>query len=211
MSEHIDVGAESFWVQTRSGRAVDLLDTRPEQIFAEDIAVQLGRIPRWNGATIGRADEIYPVAMHSVLVAQLLPPDSPPLLKLVALLHDAAEAYTGDMPSPVKWAIRHLTGADPYRLISAHIQAAVHDAAGIGSIPGYWHDAVKKADMLALALEDRYLMAPHPRLWIPLPDVNRVSLQPMTCSPKTASLSFMFSLQRYIRDAGVTPMPEFGL
>ena len=216
MSEHIDAGAESFWVQTRSGRAVDLLDTKPEQIFAQDIAVQLARLPRWNGATIGRPDDIYPVAMHSVLVAQLLPHDAPPALRLVALLHDAAEAFTGDMPSPLKWAIRHVLrrngcSVDPFRYISESIQDAVHLAAGIGSIPPGWHDAIKRADMRALALEDRYLMAPHPRLWIPLPDVSRAAVQPIPCSPQAASSSFLYNLHRCVRAAGVLPMPEFGL
>lgn len=217
MSEYISTGPESFWVQTRSGRAVDLLDTKPEQIFAEDLAVQLARIPRWNGATLGRPDEVFPVAAHSVLVANLMPPDASPALRLFALLHDADEAYTGDIPSPLKWAMRHILQRNgctinPLRHIADTIQRAVLDAVGLfGPVPHRWHDAVKAADLLAMALEDKYLMALHPRLWISLPDVARVALQPMTCSPKTAALSFMFSLQRYVRDAGVTPMPEFGL
>lgn len=213
LSEHID-GA--FWVQTRSGRAVDLLDTKPEQIYAEDLAVQLARIPRWNGATIGRPDEIYPVAMHSILVSMLLPYGAPPALKLVALLHDAAEAYTGDMPSPVKWAIRHVLrrngcSVDPFRYISDQVQQAVLDAVGVGSVPDGWQDAVKVADMLALALEDRYFMAqPHPRLWIDMPDVSRIALQPMTRSPGDAARAFMFHLERYSREAGwLTAVPGF--
>lgn len=216
MSEHIEVGADSYWVQTRSGRAVDLLDTKPEQIYAEDLAVQLARIPRWNGATIGRPDEVYPVAMHSVLVSMLLPADASPALKLVALLHDAHEAYTGDMPSPVKWAIRHVLrrngcAVDPFRYISDMVQDAVLRAVGFEHVLCAWHDAIKTADMLALALEDRYLMAPHPRLWIDSPDVSRVALQPMTRSPGDAARAFAYHLVRYVREAGLTTMPSFGL
>lgn len=216
MSAHIEVGAESFWVQTRSGRAVDLLDTKPEQIYAEDLAVQLARIPRWNGATVGRPSEIYPVAMHSILVSMLLPADSPSALKLAALLHDAHEAYIGDMPSPVKWAIRHVLrrngcSVDPFRYISDFIQDAVHEAAGLPMVFMEWHDAIKKADMWALALEDRYLMAPHPRLWIDLPDISHVDLRVVPRTPGDAARAFMFHLERYVREAGLTAMPSFGL
>lgn len=214
MSEHIEVGAESFWVQTRSGRAVDLLDTKPEQICAEDLAVQLARIPRWNGATTGRPGEIYPVAMHSVLVMMLLPYDSSPALKLVALLHDAHEAYTGDMPSPVKWAMRHILrrngcSVDPFRYISDQIQTAVLDAVGVGSVPEAWHDAIKTADMLALALEDKYLMAPHPRPWVELPDVSRKATVPMTRSPTVAAQSFMHHLEWLHGVAGLVAVDGF--
>jgi 5'-nucleotidase len=211
MSEHID---GDLWVQTRSGRAVDLLDTQPEQINAEDIAVQLGRIPRWNGATIGRPNEIYPVAMHSILVSMLLPHNAPPELRLVALLHDAHEAYTGDMPSPVKWAIRHILhrngcSVDPFRYISDTVQDAVLRAVGIEHVPDTYSVAVKQADMLALALEDRYMMAPYPRPWVKLPDVSRVAMVPMTRSPGEASRAFLFNLRRYVNEAGLTAMPGF--
>ncbi len=214
MSEHIAVDGSKYWVQTRSGRAVDLLDTLPEQISAEDLAVQLARIPRWNAATLGRPGEIYPVASHSVLVSMLLPHGSSPTLKLVALLHDAAEAYTGDMPSPVKWAIRHILSrngcsVDPFRYISDQVQTAVLDAAGVGSVPPSCHDAIKHADMLALALEDKHFMAPHPRPWIDMPDVSRIALTPMTISPAGSAREFMWHLKRYVADAGVTPVPGF--
>lgn len=214
MSEHIEADNSKLWVQTRSGRAVDLLDTKPEQIYAEDLAVQLARIPRWNGATIGRPGDIYPVAMHSVLVSMLLPYDAPPVLKLVALLHDAHEAYIGDMPSPVKWAIRsvlHRNGCsvDPFRYISDVVQDAVHLAVGIGGMRGEWHDAIKAADMLALALEDKYLMAPHPRAWIELPDVSRKATVPMTRSPTVAAQSFMHHLEFLHAAAGLTAVAGF--
>ena len=59
----------------------------------KSIAFSLSNINRFTGH-VG----IYSVAQHSVLVAQQLPDN----LKLSGLLHDAPEAYIGDVSSPLK-------------------------------------------------------------------------------------------------------------
>lgn len=58
------------------------------------IAKALGNICRFNGNT----SRHYSVAEHSIRVAQLVPTQH----KLAALLHDAAEAFVGDMVSPLR-------------------------------------------------------------------------------------------------------------
>jgi hypothetical protein len=59
----------------------------------ETIAQSLAFTNRYNGS-IGT----YSVAQHSVLVSRQLPPE----LRLAGLLHDAPEAYLGDMAAPLK-------------------------------------------------------------------------------------------------------------
>lgn len=81
-------------VATASGRMFCLADPRPEDICIEDIATHLSRIARFTGAAYGR----YSVAQHSVLVAARV---GPPHQKH-ALMHDAAEAYVGDVSAPLK-------------------------------------------------------------------------------------------------------------
>jgi len=116
---------------TASGRAFYATDPRPEDVFIDDIAAHLSRICRFGGALKERIDfpyetlspaeygrlwgtrqiyehesgegvcldvEIYSVAQHSVLVADNVPEP----FRLRALLHDAAEAYIGDMIKPIK-------------------------------------------------------------------------------------------------------------
>lgn len=61
-----------------------------------DIAIQLGRIPRFMGAL----KVFWPVLAHSILVARLCPPET----KLYGLLHDAAEVVVGDVPRTIKTA-----------------------------------------------------------------------------------------------------------
>lgn len=65
------------------------------------IATVLAKIPRFNGQTYmdyGMSSRPYTVAQHSVHVAELLPMH----LKVLGLLHDAHEAFTGDMIHPLQ-------------------------------------------------------------------------------------------------------------
>lgn len=85
---------------TYSGRLLDLLHPSSEDILIEDIAHQLALTNRWAGASR------FPisVAQHSLLVSrevELLYPSNHDAI-LWGLFHDAAEAYIGDLPSPVK-------------------------------------------------------------------------------------------------------------
>lgn len=81
-------------IETSSGLLVDLLDPKPEQIEIEDIAHALAHICRFGG----HVNSFYSVAQHSLMCAL----HAPRRLQLHALLHDASEAYLGDIPTPLK-------------------------------------------------------------------------------------------------------------
>jgi len=74
---------------------------KPDQIDICDIAHALATTNRYGG----HSPEPYNVAEHSVRVSERMatrPYYNEPTLLLAALLHDAEEAYFGDMPSPIK-------------------------------------------------------------------------------------------------------------
>jgi len=88
---------------TKHGKIISLLDLQEETILIEDIANALSFICRFGGHTCC----FYSVGHHSTLVAELAKEESLELQK-VALLHDASEAYLGDIISPLKHLIGEL-------------------------------------------------------------------------------------------------------
>lgn len=128
-------------ILTASGREFDFLDPQPEAIQIGDIAHALSQICRFTGHTRRH----YSVAQHSVLCSYRVPQEH----ALAALLHDAAEAYIGDVAAPLKRIL------PDYQAIEARIEAAVLARFGVAAaLP----ECVKKADLEMLGAELRDLM-----------------------------------------------------
>lgn len=85
------------WMQTYTGRRFWPLDPHHDEIDPTDIAHALSLICRYGG----HATRFYSVAEHCYLLSHTVPTEH----ALWALLHDAAEAYVGDMVRPLK---RHM-------------------------------------------------------------------------------------------------------
>lgn len=79
---------------TYTGKKVFPMATAPGDLCIMDIAHQLAHQCRFNGAT----QTFYSVAQHSVHVSTILTDEH----KTWGLLHDAAEAYLGDVIRPIK-------------------------------------------------------------------------------------------------------------
>lgn len=151
---------EPICIHTFSGIAFDLLKPQPEMIRIEDIVHSLALINRFNGAAMFP----YSVAQHSLYVAGLLPPE----LKLHGLLHDAAEAYVGDMVSPLKKIMSE------YKKVEARISRVVADVFGL-SYPA--PEEVKKADLAVLSAEREQVLLPSYGPWyknFPFPAAIRI-------------------------------------
>jgi uncharacterized protein len=87
------------YLQTVSGRWVNPFDPDPEQLDADDIARALANQCRFGG----HSRTFYSVAQHSVIVSELVEERGGDVEDaFAALMHDATEAYLGDMPHPIK-------------------------------------------------------------------------------------------------------------
>lgn len=133
------------YIQTFSGNPFYLLDPRPEEIEIRDIAHALSQLCRFTG----HSRKLYTVAQHCLMVSDLVPPE----LALEGLLHDATEAYVGDVSSPLKGIL----GA-AYTDIEQSIHLAIADRFKLAS--PWPHDVVKHADLTAFATEARDFMMP---------------------------------------------------
>jgi 5'-deoxynucleotidase YfbR-like HD superfamily hydrolase len=145
-----------------SGLLVDLVDPRPEQICIEDIAWALSRTARFNGATGGEFP--YSVAQHSVWVSMVLQRfwNKDAAFALKALLHDAHEAYTGDIVTPMKQmdSIHAAIAA-----IEARLQGVIHIALEVVWPGEAEMRIIKQADALASIVEAYHLQPSRAAHW----------------------------------------------
>lgn len=88
------MGALDGSMKTRSGKKLDILNPQPDQIDILDIAAGLAYKPHFSGQT----PKFFSIAQHSIMVTDAIFFD----LKRIALLHDASEAYLGDIIKPLK-------------------------------------------------------------------------------------------------------------
>lgn len=141
----------STWVRTFTGKRVELEAPTVDMICIEDIAHALGNLGRFNGHT----KYFYSVAQHSWNVAMQLKDDDYDYdVQFHGLLHDAQEAYIGDMVSPLK-RIKSLGVI--YAEIEDRFSHVIAEKFGL-----LWdqdmNKAIHKADMQLCATEMRDLM-----------------------------------------------------
>ena len=82
------------YIHLRNGTKLLLNDPDPKLMDIEIIAHSLANLCRF----CGQVDRFYSVAQHCVLVSKLVPEKQ----ALTGLLHDAPEAFCGDLPKPIK-------------------------------------------------------------------------------------------------------------
>lgn len=143
---------------TASGMTLDLARPEAKRISIRDIAGQLACVNRFNGANIRRSGSPYTVAQHSVIVAKLAERRlaARPLIALQALLHDAHEAFTGDLTTPFKNALG--TDCTAVNHVQYRLDVAIHAALGV-PLPGeFENEIIQFCDAVAFATEWRDLM-----------------------------------------------------
>ncbi len=84
------------WIQTYTGRRINLLNPKESDICLEDIAQALSLQCRFSG----HCKKFYSVAQHSVFVSKICEEKD----AMYGLLHDASEAYLVDLPKPLKYS-----------------------------------------------------------------------------------------------------------
>lgn len=151
------------WIQTVSGAAVDLIEPDLSHVGLNDIAWSLSRIARFNGHTDTSIP--YSVAQHSVHVARLVEHlGLPREAQFAALMHDAHEAFIGDIPTPVKRAI-----GDAIKALDSRLEEAVRTRFGLAT---EFRSAIKAADLCALIEERHRFMADQTLDWGLLMDMD---------------------------------------
>lgn len=165
------------WLQTYTGKQFFVSDPHPDDVNIEDIAHALAYSSRFNGHT----KEFYSIAQHCYLVSKVCPKEE----ALWGLLHDAGEAYLGDVIQPVK---RYLKA---FVELEWEVERAIAAKFGLEMpIPR----GVKRADLELLATEARDLMLyPHPANW----DLGVAPLADIYITPWAPQVAERMYLERF--------------
>lgn len=140
-------------ILTYTGKFFDFWHPTHDMICIEDIAHALALTNRYSGHTY----QPYSVAEHCERMSYIKTAHP-----LVSLLHEVAEAYVGDIPSPQKgylWWASDLTDIVSFREQESRIIRVIGETLGIRDLQGnIKFKGVKEADLIMLATETRDLM-----------------------------------------------------
>ncbi len=147
--------ASSSSIRVANGKYFDFNAPDPELITIENIARPLSRICRFGGHT----PRFYSVAEHSSLAAQAATASGcSDEESLAILLHDAAEAFCGDVVKPLKNIIGRA-----YADVESRVEQAVGLAFGVDFEKH--SDIIKKFDMAMLMAELRFFFGDDSFIW----------------------------------------------
>ncbi len=162
-------------ILTHSGHYFDFINPQDSVILIEDIAWALSHICRFTG----HVSEPYSVGQHSLLVSSIVPPED----SLAGLLHDAAEAYLGDVSSPLKQLL------NDYKILEENVEQAIFRTFGL---PDNLPKSVKHADLVMLATEKRDLLPEHTETeWRLLDGIKPLSMRIQPYSPEIIRREFL--------------------
>lgn len=158
---------ETGWIQTYSGKALNLVSPDPADICLEDIAWALSGMPRYNAHT----KRFYSVAEHCCHVSDFLFQQFGAgstmdgyRLAWAGLMHDVPEAYMGD-PT---WPLMQALGPEvrlAYKMMAHRLWQAIRPALSIPANVDIEHEDVKFVDGKILLDERDQLMVSPPRPW----------------------------------------------
>lgn len=207
-----------FACETVTGRYVDVVNPKVEDIDFVDIAWSLARQVRYAGHTLG---DPYHIAQHACFVEELVSKvleKSNTLeddllkqsfnkwmlstgchweslidrkrVKIHALCHDNTEAYLVDLPTPVK---RHPPLREPYKSLENNLKCVIEEALQIPPANRAEELIVTWADLMALQIEASNLMTSRGRGWSGMPDFDfrLMKIMPEILSWKEAHLAFV--------------------
>lgn len=137
----------SKYIITSDGQRFHYTNPESYKYSVKVIAASLSKLCRFTGHT----RNFYSVAEHSIMVSKLVPKE----YALWGLLHDAHEAFIGDIATPLKSHIGANISGYEHR-----IDAALCKSLNIPYPSPMMHKNVKDADLVALAIEAFYLMPP---------------------------------------------------
>jgi hypothetical protein len=167
-------------IRLLSGCLFDYNAPADSPVCIEDIAAALSKVCRF----AGHVHQFYSVAQHAINASLIVAPEH----AFTALMHDTAEAFTNDLPTPLKFAL------PVFKELEVRIESAMAERFGFDfPLP----DPVKLADLQMLAIEKHFLKRDHSE-WSVLAGIEYLHLKPIVdLSRMTAERAERLFLERY--------------
>lgn len=165
-------GCVNNTIRLRSGLYFDLVNPKQNQFCLSDIAGALSKICRFGG----QIDRFYSVAEHCVHCANLAIG-----FERHALMHDAAEAFTGDMVKPLKIIMPQFVE------IEKRIESLIQEKYRVD----FSHDRVKQIDHAMLIAERKILFSRDNVKWTGEDEVEKLSVEIECWMPEEAERRFL--------------------
>lgn len=160
-------------IMLHSGAELDFLNPSASQFTIEDIAHGLSMLCRY----AGQCREFYSVAEHCLLVSDVVPEHA-----YAALMHDAAEAFVGDITRPLKQMLPQ------FKRVEHLVEEAIATRFGVPRpMPG----EVKQADLAVLAAEQEQLMPAGTNDWAAAAGIKPAPIRVRSLSPHDAKQAFL--------------------
>jgi hypothetical protein len=160
-------------IMLQSGAWFDFLDPESSEFDIEDIAHGLSLTCRY----AGQCSNFYSVAEHSLLVSEVARGH-----EYFALMHDAAEAFIGDVTRPLKQLL------PDFKRIEAVVEGAIFARFDV-TMP--MPKEVKQADLRVLAAEQAQIMPAGTSQWAQEQGVTPAPVVVRHLPPETARAAFL--------------------
>lgn len=150
-----------------NGKSLYYDDPDPGVMDPEVIATATSKLCRWTGHCL----EFFSVAQHCVFVSRNVPPEH----ALAGLMHDASEAFVGDVNRPLKWAME-TASPGMFAEIEDRMHVALAERYGF-QFP--FHESVHLADAVSIATEKRDILPKDGIPWLDMPEPSPYQLRPL--------------------------------
>jgi hypothetical protein len=156
-----------------SGAEFDFRNPQASPFTIEDIAHGLSMLCRY----AGQCRIFYSVAEHCLLVSDMVPEHA-----FAALMHDAAEAFVGDITRPLKQMLPQ------FKNVEHLVEEAIFLRFGV---PRPMPAAVKQTDLAVLAAEQEQLMPPDTNRWAVVAGIVPAPIHVRGLAPREAEQAFL--------------------
>jgi len=181
MSQVLDrFGCLNNTIKVSAGHYVDLANPDPATIEVRSIAAALSKVCRFGG----HCPQFYSVAEHCIHATAMACSEGYTGDSLIAVfLHDAAEAYIGDMVKPLKVTMPQYGEAEQ------RIEAAIQAAFGVDFAK--WMDVIKRFDRAMLKAEKVTMWPEDTEKWAGFSEIEDRVVKFQFWEPSQAEMQFL--------------------